>query len=275
MEEVRKRVLRWYARRGRRLPWRTSGDPYAVLVSELMLQQTQVSRVVPAYARFLRRFPTLERLASASLGDVLREWAGLGYDRRARYLWLAARAHPHALPRDVSSLDALAGVGTYTACAVACFAGGQAVPFADTNIRRVLGRVSLGRGASEREANALDAALLSRRVPDRWHHALMDLGATVCLARAPRCEVCPLRRQCRFARGPRVTEPTRRKQSPFVTSDRRVRGRIMASLRDAPRGVTLVTLSRVLADRRVPGLVARLEREGLVERARGRVRLPT
>ncbi len=273
-DHVRRGLLRWYARRGRDLPWRRTRDPYAVLVAELMLQQTQVSRVVPAYARFLRRFPTLGLLASAALGDVLREWAGLGYNRRARHLWLAARMNPRGLPRAVSDLDALPGIGAYTASAVACFAHGQAVAFADTNVRRVLGRLVLGRAATEREAIALDAAVLSRRAPDRWHHALMDLGATICLAPSPRCGACPLRRWCRYVRGPRVAEARRSSKGPFATSDRRVRGRIVAALRPVPRGRTLAALVRRIGDRRVPRLVAALEREGLVERSGGRVRLP-
>src|SRR5260370_11365211 len=137
---LRGRLLRWYAREGRRLPWRATRDPYAILVSEVMLQQTQVARVLPAYAAFLRRFPTLRALARATLADVLRAWSGLGYNRRARDLHRIARSVPAGLPTDVSSLDTLPGVGAYTAGAVACFAAGTRVAFADTNIRRVLGR---------------------------------------------------------------------------------------------------------------------------------------
>src|SRR5881397_269202 len=150
--DVRRRVSRWYSGQGRDLPWRRTRDPYAVLVSEVMLQQTQVSRVVPAYRAFLARFPTVRALARASLGDVLRAWSGLGYNRRARDLHRSARLHPESLPRQVAELDALPGVGPYTAGAVACFAHGDHVAFADTNIRRVLGRVMLGRVASDREA---------------------------------------------------------------------------------------------------------------------------
>src|SRR5207245_8686468 len=134
----RRLVLSYYARHARDLPWRRTRDPYAVLVSEVMLQQTQVSRVVPAYRSFLARYPTLRALARAPLGEVLRAWSGLGYNRRARDLWRSARLHPRSLPRDVGGLDALPGVGAYTAGAVACFAHGARVPFADTNIRRVL-----------------------------------------------------------------------------------------------------------------------------------------
>ncbi|HUQ16962.1 MAG TPA: hypothetical protein VM070_04165, partial [Candidatus Saccharimonadales bacterium] len=228
-------LLRWYARQARPLPWRRTTDGYAILVSEMMAQQTQIARVLPAYARFLDRFPTLAVLARASLGDVLREWSGLGYNRRARDLHRIARSHPGGLPRTVAELDALPGVGAYTAGAVACFAHGDPVAFADTNIRRVLGRVFLGRVASEREAVRLDQAHLSRRAPARWHSALMDLGATICTARAPRCDACPFRARCRFLRS--SARPVPALKAPvggYDSSDRRVRGRIVALLAAAP-----------------------------------------
>jgi A/G-specific adenine glycosylase len=266
------RVLRWYSRHGRDLPWRRTRDPYAVLVSEVMLQQTQVSRVVPAYERFLRRFPTLGALSRAALGDALRAWGGLGYNRRARDLHRAARLAGASLPRTVEALDALPGVGRYTAGAVACFAYRAPVPFADTNIRRVLGRVRLGRMATEREAEALDRAALPARAADRWHHALMDIGALFCRRRAPRCEACPLRPVCR-ARGEGRPVATRR-QSAFATSDRRVRGRIVAELRAVPRGLPLGVLARRVGDSRTAALASRLVAEGLLARDRGRLHLP-
>lgn len=266
------RVVRWYARAGRRLPWRETRDPYAILVSEVMLQQTQASRVVPAFARFLRRFPTLGALAAASVGDVLRAWAGLGYNRRARDLHRIARAWPSSLPRDVDALDALPGVGRYTAGAVACFAHGDRVAFADTNIRRVLGRVFLGRTATEREAVELDAREMPARGADRWHHALMDVGALHCLAREPRCAGCPLRSACR-ARGT-AGDPPRRRQTPFASSDRRVRGRIVALLRARDRGVTAAQLRLAIGDDRAVGLAGRLAEEGLLERRGERFSLP-
>jgi A/G-specific adenine glycosylase len=266
---LRARLLRWYAREGRRLPWRATRDPYAILVSEVMLQQTQVARVLPAYTSFLRRFPTLRALSRAALADVLRAWSGLGYNRRARDLHRIACAAPAGLPTDVASLDALPGVGAYTAGAVACFAAGTRVAFADTNIRRVLGRVVLGRVASEREAIAIDGELLPRDAAT-WHHALMDLGATICVSRAPRCDVCPLARGCRGK--DRAAPAVRRQQSPFGTSDRRIRGRIVAQLRE--NSTTIDRLRRQLGDARVERLVRDLEREGLVERRGSRVSLP-
>jgi A/G-specific adenine glycosylase len=235
-----------------------------------MLQQTQVSRVLPAYRRFLLRFPTLRALSRAPLGAVLREWSGLGYNRRARDLHSTARTHS-SLPRTVADLDALPGIGAYTASAVACFAFGEAVAFADTNVRRVLGRALLGRTASDREAIALDARFGSRRAAARWHHALMDIGATICTAKRPRCDACPLRAVCGYDG---VERQERRRQSPFHSSDRRVRGAIVRRLVSSGRGVTLDALRRGINDTRVPRLVRVLAREGLVEVSSGMVRLP-
>jgi A/G-specific adenine glycosylase len=269
--DVRRRVSRWYSRHGRDLPWRRTHDPYAVLVSEVMLQQTQVSRVLPAYRAFLTRFPSLRALARASLGDVLRVWSGLGYNRRARDLHRSARSSDGALPTTVDALDSLPGIGAYTAGAVACFAHGRRVAFADTNVRRVLGRVFLGRVATEREAVAIDRELLPRDAA-RWHHALMDIGALFCRARTPRCDDCPLAASCR-GRGSRG-DATRRRQSVFATSDRRIRGWIITLLseRDAMRPRDIET---AIEDDRVPRILAALERDGLIERRAGRVALPS
>jgi A/G-specific adenine glycosylase len=243
-----------------------------VLVSEVMLQQTQVSRVLPAYTTFLQRFPTLSALSRAALGDVLRAWSGLGYNRRARDLHRIARLHPRSLPETRDGLDALPGVGAYTAGAVSCFSRGESVAFADTNIRRVLGRVFLGRIATEREAVALDERLVPGRRADRWHHALMDLGATVCLAGSPRCDVCPIAEGCR-SRG-RVVRAAPRSQAAFATSDRRVRGRIVALLAD--RGeMTIGELVHATDDPRARALAGVLTREGIVERVGDLMRLPS
>lgn len=237
-----------------------------------MLQQTPVARVLPAYAAFLRHFPTLAALSRASLADVLRAWSGLGYNRRARDLHRIAQLQPRGLPETREGLDALPGVGAYTAGAVSCFSRGERVAFADTNVRRVLGRALLGRIATEREAVALDEGLLPRRGADRWHHALMDLGATVCLARTPRCDICPIAEGCR-SRG-RVVRAAPRRQAAFATSDRRVRGRIVALLRARDR-VTLAELRDAIGDGRADRLVDTLQEEGLLERSGRFLRLPT
>jgi len=176
-----------------------------VLVSEVMLQQTQASRVAPAFERFMTRFPTLRALAAVPLAAVLREWSGLGYNRRARDLHRIARACADGLPKEVAALDALPGIGAYTAGAVACFAFGARVPFADVNIKRVLGRVFLGRPGTDKEAIELDARAMPEHDVDLWHHAVMDLGATICTSRDPKCATCPLNADCRFANGPTGT----------------------------------------------------------------------
>ena len=199
-------LLHWYARNGRDLPWRRTRDPYAILVSEVMLQQTQVERVVPRYARFLERWPTVDELAAASTADVIREWQGLGYNRRAVSLHRAARAvAERGWPDDLTEL---AGVGPYTAAAIGNFAFGRDVLPVDTNVRRV----------RERTGHAFDATCAQ---------ALFDLGATVCLARVPRCDDCPLAARCP-SRGRRY-EPLRR-QSPFEGSFRQRRARTLRAV---------------------------------------------
>ncbi len=202
---ARRAILDWYATAARPLAFRRTTDPYAILVSEAMAQQTQAARAAEHWERFLERFPTVEALAAASPADVLRAWAGLGYDRRALALWRAARVivdeHGGKVPSDVAALQALPGVGPYTARAVAALAFGVPVGAVDVNVRRVLGRAVAG------SPDALPAAALQALAdevvppddPGRWTHALMDLGATVCRPRSPRCDACPIRPWCRAA----------------------------------------------------------------------------
>jgi A/G-specific adenine glycosylase len=199
-------LLAWFRGDRRDLPWRKTSDPYAILVSEVMLQQTQAERVVPRYLRWLERWPTVEALAAAALADVLREWQGLGYNRRALNLHRAARAvAEHGWPADLTELP---GVGDYTAAAVRNFAFGDDVLPLDTNVRRV----------QERTGHAFGP---------RSAQALMDLGATVCLARVPRCGICPLAEECP-SRGRRY-EPLR-KQSRFEGSFRQRRARALRAI---------------------------------------------
>jgi len=230
-------LLEWYARNGRDLPWRQTRDPYAILVSEVMLQQTQAERVVPRYVRFLERWPAVHDLAAAATADVIREWQGLGYNRRAVSLHRAARAvAAHGWPDDLTELP---GVGPYTAAAIANFAFGHDVLPVDTNVRRVQERTG--------HAFAADCA-----------QALFDLGATVCLARIPRCGACPLASDCP-GRGRRY-EP-RRRQPRFEGSFRQRRANAL----------------RAVAAGRDPGdeeAVAALAADGLVERSGAGVRLP-
>jgi A/G-specific adenine glycosylase len=235
-------LLRWYERERRDLPWRRTRDPYAILVSEVMLQQTQVARVMPRYEAWLARWPTVDSLAAASLEEVLREWVGLGYNRRAVRLWEAARV----VARDgwPERLEELPGVGPYTAAAVGSFAFGRDEMAVDTNARRVFAR--LGAPLSPPAGRAA-----------QFNQATMELGATVCTARAPRCEVCPLRGWCD---GPRPVVAARRPSERFEDSNRWVRGRVVASLA-AGEGVP----GDVAAERLEPALQGLL-RDGLIRR---------
>lgn len=215
----RRRLLRWYGRHRRELPWRGSTDPYAVLVSEIMLQQTQVSRVEDYFRRFLGSYPTLEDLAAAPAEAVRESWAGLGYYARARNLQAAARHIVAELdgvfPRQPDDLRRLPGIGRYTAAAVASLAFGADVATVDTNIDRVLGRVFRVRGAKksatrDRRIWSLAERLVPPRRSSDWNQALMDLGATICVARTPRCHVCPVAVVCRSRQGNGRTQRVRR-----------------------------------------------------------------
>ncbi|HEY3934529.1 MAG TPA: hypothetical protein VGL65_07900 [Gemmatimonadales bacterium] len=206
----RRALLRWFRRHGRDLPWRRTRDPYRILVSEVMLQQTQVSRVTTSWAEFLDRFPTVHALAAGSPRQVREAWDGLGYYRRAANLHRAARdvveQHGGIVPRDPAVLRTLPGVGVYTAGAVATFAYELAEPAVDTNVARVLRRAfhpRLARGApGARRLQATARDLLPPAGPAAWatNQALMELGALVCTARVMRCDACPVRSSCRTGR---------------------------------------------------------------------------
>lgn len=234
-------LLAWADERGRDLPWRRTRDPWAVLVSEVMLQQTQVVRVVPAWEAFLGRFPSAPACAAAPVADVIAQWAGLGYNRRAVFLHRAATAvverHGGALPDDLRALLALPGIGPYTARAVLAFAFERDVGMVDTNAARVLARWAGRRLTPSQVQAAADAA-----VPEgsgwAWNQAMLDLGATVCTARRPACEVCPVRASCAWAAvGRTPPDPAvgsagvSRGQSRFEGSDRQGRARLVDALR--------------------------------------------
>ena len=284
--QVQTALLSWFAAAGRRLPWRGATDAYAILVSEVMLQQTQVDRVIPVYHAFLRRFPTFESLAEAPTADVIREWAGMGYNRRALNLQRAAQAvverHSGALPADPRALRALPGVGEYTANALACFALGQQTAVVDTNVRRVLGRVFRWPSTpTEREAAETARRVLPEGEAWAWNQALMDLGATVCTSRRPTCLLCPLREQCRAA-GALEAEPAavaearaayRPRTERFEGSSRYYRGRVVAHLRGLADGASCgvddlgVAVKADYADADAAwlhGLLEGLARDGLV-----------
>lgn len=222
---LRASLLRWYRRERRDLPFRRTQDPWAVWVSEAILQQTTVAAGVPRWERFLSRFPTLASLAEADEREVLAEWSGLGYYARARNLHRAARAVAAgggAVPRTIPALRALPGVGPYTAAAVASIAFGVPVPLVDANVARVLSRLHAipgdpRAGAARAAVEAAAARLLNRRRPGEHNQALMELGALVCLPRAPRCAACPLLESCRArAAGSPDSFPARRPRKPVV-----------------------------------------------------------
>ncbi|HEV3409958.1 MAG TPA: A/G-specific adenine glycosylase [Chthoniobacterales bacterium] len=201
----RRALLAWYGKHGRDLPWRHTRDPYAILVSEMMLQQTQVATVVPYYRRWLERFPDFTSLARASESEVLHAWQGLGYYARARNLHAAAKAivakHGGEFPDSVERMRELPGLGRYTANAVATFAFDQAVPVVEANIGRLLARITnlrlpIDSAAGQEELWRIAGTLVPRQNAGRFNSALMDLGATVCTARAPRCRECVVRRFC-------------------------------------------------------------------------------
>ena len=288
------KVLRWYRKNGRQLPWRNEDDPYRVLVSEVMLQQTQVSRVLTKYPRFLKRFPSLRKLADAKTSDVIKAWEGMGYNNRALRLQRLAVTvldeHRGRIPGNIQELEALPGIGRYTAHALACFSFGQQVPVVDTNIKRVLTRLRFPqrRRPAPKEEDIWDLAesLLPRRQSHDWNQALMDLGATICTAARPKCDLCPLVDLCPSAhrvdtriRTPRKPEPKR-----DGIPNRIYRGRVIQAFRELRTrgGMAPTALARKIkpdftsVDRRwFASLIRGLQKDGLIQiRAGNRISLP-
>ena len=282
---IRDGLLGWFKEHARDLPWRRTRDPYAILVSEVMLQQTQVDRVLPYYTRFLERFPTIEVLATAATSDVIRIWSGLGYNRRAVNLQRAARVvveeHGGSFPDQPADLQKLPGVGAYTAGAVAAFAYERDVAFLDTNMRRVISRVIFG-AESARESDAIEAA--NALVPPghgwSWNQALIEFGALQCTARRPACIICPLRDDCvayptmQVALQLKSARTRRTRSEPFESTTRFYRGRIVEELRalppDEPAGISLAELGPRVREGFTPDnlpwlreLVDGLQRDGL------------
>lgn len=250
-------LLAWFESNRRDLPWRRTRDPYRILVSEVMLQQTQVDRVIPYYERFLARFPDVAALADAPVSEVIRLWAGLGYNRRAVNLQRTAQAvvsvHGGTFPSDIERLRELPGVGPYTAGAIACFAFERDVAFVDTNMRRVIHRLTAGPelpepALSEREILETAARLIPAGDGWRWNQALIEFGALQCTARKPACVICPLQRQCVafpviHASLAALPKGTRLKnEGTFEGSSRYYRGRAVHALRTASSGLSLPEL---------------------------------
>ena len=291
---VRDAVLAWYRRSGRVLPFRATRDPYAILVSEVMAQQTQIDRVAEAWTRFLERFPTMESLAAAAPADVLRQWRGMGYNRRALNLHRLARAvvadHGGQLPRDIDALIALPGIGPYTSRAVAALAFDARVGAVDTNVRRVIGRIA--DTDSGPAIQALADGLVPADTPGEWTHALMDVGATFCRPRTPHCPACPAAAWCAYARGRQARTSTGQSRSAgrakgpgsdaavrFDRTTRWLRGRILDRLRDAEAGAWVRFHGPIGShgSKAVGDAIVTLADEGLLEHdpaSPGRARLP-
>ena len=248
-QAFRRRLVAWFGKHARDLPWRRSRDPYRIWLSEVMLQQTTVAMAAPRFEQFLAAFPTVDRLAAADEQQVLRLWEGLGYYRRARGLHAAAREivaqHGGQLPRDVATLMKLPGVGRYTAGAVASFAYGVSAPIVETNTQRVLARLTgfrgeIAAGASQRFLWNAAEALLPRQGAGRYNLALMELGALVCKPAAPRCDACPVTMHCAAQAAGRQGEIPRLAPKQKITAVReaavvvRKNGRVL--LRQRPKG---------------------------------------
>lgn len=273
-------VLAWGLPRLRDLPWRATRDPWPVLVSEVMLQQTQVARVTPRWAAFLERFPTPEACAAAPLGDVLREWQGLGYPRRARNLHATAGrvAARGGFPRDLAGLLELPGVGPYTARAVLAFAFEADAAVVDTNIARVYARLA-GSRLTARAVQALADEALPNGDAWAWNQCLMDLGAVLCRPASPRCEECPLADRCAWRAGggpdPAVgSAAVSARQGRFDGSDRQARGRLLRALSRGPLPAADAGTVMQRDDPTATRLLAALADEGLCEITGATVHLP-
>lgn len=287
MPELAAPLIEWYRKNARELPWRAPGfGAWGTLVSEFMLQQTPVNRVIPHLEAWLTRWPAPTDLAAAAPADAVRQWANLGYPRRALWLHRAAveirDRHAGVVPRDVDDLLALTGIGDYTARAVAVFAYGDRHPVVDTNTRRVIARAVGGRsqpGPPTRSDLADMAGLLpaGREDAATFNAATMELGAVVCTARAPRCDSCPITRICAWrTAGYPDTGDDRRRQARYEGSDRQARGAVLKTLRDADAAG--IRTDELLAEWSDPHqrdrAITSLADDGLIELADGSARLP-
>ena len=281
-------VTSWYEQNARELPWRgVERTPWGVFVSEVMLQQTPVRRVLPAWRSWMRRWPSPAALAAETPGEAIRAWGRLGYPRRALRLHAAAtimaEQHSGAVPGGYDALRALPGVGDYTAAAVAAFAFGERRAVLDTNVRRVLARAMAGEAAPGRGApTAAERVLAESLLPDdgqaaaTWSVAVMELGALVCTARVPRCGTCPLAAACAWRRASFPDAGTRvRPAQRWEGTDRQARGRLMAALRDAPGPVEKAQLDQIWPDPvQRERAISTLVTDGLVETTAAGYRLP-
>ena len=268
---IHQAVIQWFSRAGRDLPWREPAcSPWGVLVSEIMLQQTPVVRVLPIWREWLDRWPTPADLAAASPADVVRAWGRLGYPRRALRLRAAATEiadhHDNQVPENHSELLALPGIGSYTAAAVAVFAFGQRYTVVDTNIRRVHARLFSGKALPSKTLTAAETRLADQLMPEdiaesgKWNQSVMELGALVCTARSPKCDECPVFDECAWIAAGRPEPDYVPKGQSWHGTDRQVRGAIMAVLRHSPSPVSVDLL---LTDRAgAEQLASRIENPG-------------
>jgi A/G-specific adenine glycosylase len=287
MSDLHEPILGWYDAHARDLPWRaTSATPWGVLVSEFMLQQTPVSRVLPVWLAWLERWPTPAALAAEAPGEAVRAWGRLGYPRRALRLHAAATAleerHDGEVPVDLDALRALPGVGDYTASAVASFAFGRRHVVLDTNVRRVLARAVHGVEFPATAVNRAERDLAATLLPDEdpvaatWSVAVMELGALVCTATNPRCSACPISDGCAWlATGKPAHAGPPRKAQTYAGTDRQCRGRLLAVLRDTDGTVPKSRLDTVWSDDiQRDRALASLIQDGLVVRSGQRYALP-
>jgi A/G-specific adenine glycosylase len=298
LKQIQRALLAWHDAHALDAPWRHSRDPYHALVAAVMAQQTQMSRVLPSYERFVAAFPSVESLAAASAGDVIRVWAGMGYNQRAVRLHRAARRIADGgWPSTAAALTEIEGIGPFTAAIIASFAFAEPAACVDTNVRRVLGRLAGDESIDGARLQALADASIAADAPARWNQAVMDYGARVCTSR-PKCGECVVASWCPSRRDAvplaRVADAraaydaaprprAKKREAPFEGSARYYRGRIVDLLRALPPGdaVALEALPALIANGNPPpdaaltsDLVAALERAGLAQVRAGAVSLP-
>jgi len=288
-------ILNWYSKNKRDLPWRTTTDPYKIIVSEIMLQQTQVDRVIPKYQKFLETFPTIEALEKAPLSQVIELWAGLGYNRRAVNLQAMAKQvteeYQGRMPKRIEQLQTLKGIGPYTASAVACFAFAQDVPVIDTNIRRIMDRYYGNEERSGKQREQITFENTKKSVPNgkgvAWNNALMDFGSLVCTAKNPQCASCPLKNDCNFFRELQTLTPeqqkkifeTTKKQPSFKHSTRYYRGQILKLIRENKTIEEEIVLTHILKEEKLDKTTAKkliqdLMNDQLLEKNNTKLQLP-
>jgi A/G-specific adenine glycosylase len=280
---MQKTVLSWYKEYGRSLPWRETRDPYKILVSELMLQQTQVDRVIPKYKTFLEKFPTMQDLAKTEISEVLVIWSGLGYNRRALYLHNAAKEiiekFNGQFPTEIKELTSIKGIGNYTSSAVLSFAFNQNITVVDVNIEVLMKRIFFG---SKLTPKQLATKVLPKGKSRDWHNALMDIGALFCTARFPKCEICPLSKECKSANNQEKIEATwkKKKIKKFKDSDRIVRGTILKEL-VKKKQLDLNSISNLLSNKKIDRnqediqrILEKLEKDKLISIQNHLINLP-